>query len=82
MTKDWLMRKMFASRLHRVNYVITPISRRANSTKLVEKISSASKTSECDGDREERKIFRIRHDQRGGAREARCECNDQVEMCG
>lgn len=27
-------------------------------------------------------LFRIRHDQRGGAREARCECNDQVEMCG
>jgi len=25
---------------------------------------------------------KIRHDQRGGAREARCECNDQVEMCG
>lgn len=27
-------------------------------------------------------IVRIRTDSRGVPREARCECNDQVEMCG
>lgn len=27
-------------------------------------------------------LLRIRTDNRGVPREARCECNDQVEMCG
>jgi len=27
-------------------------------------------------------IYRIRKDNRGASREARCECNDQVEVCG
>lgn len=31
---------------------------------------------------EKQPTFRVRTDQRGGVREARCECNDQVELCG
>ena len=27
-------------------------------------------------------VIRLRKDSRGAPREARCECNDQVEMCG
>jgi hypothetical protein len=27
-------------------------------------------------------IHSLRKDNRGASREARCECNDQVEMCG
>lgn len=70
----------------RVNSAIILMSHQVNSTKLAEKIFNASKASHTK--RFSRYswvdflIVRIRTDSRGVPREARCECNDQVEMCG
>ena len=66
----------------RVNYAIILMSHQVNSTKPVEKIFNASKESHTKRFPSVFFIVRIRTDSRGVPREARCECNDQVEMCG
>lgn len=60
---------------------------RQNNTKPVEKISNASESKyRKKNDEIDRILFlitiRIRQGTRGAPREARCECNDQIELCG